>query len=94
MLALEEANQLLEGWAEWVLQRLDDGLGFARENTLGRIRRLGPVGAAIRSGCGPRTIPGNGTAERLDKAIAALSPCLKAALRRHRLIVGGNYGGN
>jgi len=75
-----DIEDLLDTWARWAAYRADSGLGFSRTTTLGRTIDIGPVAAAIRGNYGPRTIRGNETAERLDRAIAQLPDQLKAVV--------------
>ena len=68
-----EAALLL--WARWSAYRID-GV-FPSESPIGRIVRLGPVGAAIRSDFGSRLLPTDQTAEAVERAVIALPADLR-----------------
>ncbi len=77
---LDRVKALLYVWADWAT-RDSSGLGWSHESAMHRIRRQGPVGAAIRRPPGPGLVdampPGVKTVE---KAILAMPDDLQAVL--------------
>jgi hypothetical protein len=75
-------------WAEWSVYRIDSGLGYAPVTPIGRCIELGPAGAASRRTYGSHTIPGNETAEALDRLVAALPADLHRVVKLEYLSPG------